>query len=404
MGRGYVARNYGDNCFYRDSSRKQYFRASRSHDIMVFNNYYGGGGCYPCCGPTVRGFGGGFGLAFGQWLMGGFNTISHYMMNPWTSFWNSSSAGASSGNSSQTCCGSSCSCQSSSESRRGLKTVDDDKSKLEDKDYGEFNDLATLILAADWPLSEEKTKEFEEKLKLLSDSDKVNAEENAVHKKNIETLIEKAAGVKQAADPNAVSDAELKVGDKLIKDLTIDGIGSITADEYNELDDAGKKAVKDKLAELLSDATEEQKTPLAKNEKIPEDLRKMVKESFYGDYTNWNGTDDLTGITLQEAEDTSGTQRKVVAAVGANATITKDNSNKYTIKITDKDTNTVVTYTQKELKDGEYIFESNGTHGEVNNEQYVLQVKNGTYILRQYSWHRGYNDPDIEGKKNQATT
>lgn len=80
MGHGYVRANYGDNCFYRDSSFKRYNRAHG--DTTIFNFNYGNS--YGCCGGGhSRGFWGGLGLGIGynlgNLLMGGMNMLGGWL-------------------------------------------------------------------------------------------------------------------------------------------------------------------------------------------------------------------------------------------------------------------------------------------------------------------------------------
>jgi len=83
----YVKVNYGDHCFYNDSSFKRYNRAHLGGDTLIFNffNGCGCGGYMPAtcgCGfwGGLRGFWGGLGAGLGMGLMGmGMNMLCGWL-------------------------------------------------------------------------------------------------------------------------------------------------------------------------------------------------------------------------------------------------------------------------------------------------------------------------------------
>lgn len=391
----YVRKNYGDNCFFNDSSFKRYNRYHNSRDINIFN--IGGNTGHCCCGGGVSGwgaFGLGLGQALGGMLMGGIGMLGGMFGNMLGGMFNMfggfglgfGNFGLGFGNfgfgnmglgslwgAKQTDDDSSSDKVDDTKYKKAKTVGDDDKVDKNQQAYNTLNGKITTLAA-----KEEITQ----------------AEINALRKEiNDSTDLDDANKQKLLAELDKIQPkskapvATGKYNGTDITALTAEQIGGITQEQFNKLAQADKDAIVAKV-KTLGQADRE---ALAQNTNIPAELRKAAKESLYTTgYTNYDGNTEIAEADLIKAHDKSPKTRDTVKAEGkADATITKAEGGKHpqTIVIHDlKD----ITYTYKEIKDGEYIYVS-----DQDEQEYALQkTAAGKYELVQYKWHKGYGKID----------
>ncbi len=175
--------------------------------------------------------------------------------------------------------------------------------------------------------------------------------------------------------PATVADNATKINDA----KTLDELLKLTPTTDDE-----KKAFVNKYLELNPKPTADD---LAK---IDEALRKLIKQKLYGNYTNYDGKTKLNNGDVTLANDTSGKTRNTVNKTGKTTKIVSSLTGNHPETITIYDTKTI-TYTYQDTIDGEYIYKSNATGGQL----YALQkTTDGKYELKQYSWHNGYGTKD----------
>lgn len=422
MGHGYVRANYGDNCFYRDSSFKRYNRAHG--DTTIFNFNYGSS--YGCCGGGHgTGFWGGLGMGIGynlgSWLMGGMNMLGGRLgmgnMGGFGNWFGGMGFGNVGGFGVANWMGGANTNRTNSSSNESeVKTVDktDSEYKAINSAREKLNELANRDEKT--PVTADDLRALNKQIEDLTAKDGINDDDN---KKQIEMLkadferlknanpdATKAAGLdkkensdgaaKDSSDvnknPNAAGDGVEAEGTQKIKNAT-------TADEltntlpeggYDKLSDADKKAYGDKLTELLPNMSEDDKNALL-NSTLPTELKAKIKASCYKEgYTNYDGKTEIKDGDVILAHDRSGLTKDTTKEAGkADSTVTKSDNGTHpkTIVIHDRKD---VTYTYKENADGEYIYTS-----DQDKQDYVLQKgADGKFYLMQYSYNKGYGEKD----------
>lgn len=389
----YVRKNYGDNCFFNDSSFKRYNRYHNSRDINIFNIGGGNGGC--CCGGGISGwgaFGLGLGQALGGFLMNGIGMLGGMFGNMFGGMFNMfggfglgfGNFGLGFGNfgfgnmglgnlwgTKQTKDDSDADEVGGTKYKKAKTVNDDDKVNKNQKAYNQLNGKISA-LAAKEEITQAEIEALRDEINKSSDLDDAN-------KKKLLAELEKIKPKTKA--PEATG----KYNGEDIANLTGEKIKAIPQADFDKLAEADKNAIIDKAKNLSND----EKVELAKNANIPE-IREAVKQSFYGTHTNYDGNTEIAEANLVQAIDLSRKTRPTVKAEGKeDAKITKaDNSNRpQTIVIHDKKD---ITYTYKETKDGEYIYES-----DQDEQEYALQkTAEGKYELVQYNWHKGFAKKD----------
>lgn len=438
MGHGYVRANYGDNCFYRDSSFKRYNRAHG--DTTIFNFNYGNS--YGCCGGSHgTGFWGGLGMGIGynlgSWLMGGMNMLGGWLgmgnmggFGNWFGGMNFGNIGGFGGG--NWLSGTNTSTGSSS-TKTETKTVE--KTDSEYKAINSAREKLNELVGRDekTPVTADDLKALDAQIKALTAKDGINDDDNKKQidmlKADFEKLVKanpeaaKAAGLAETEKPDGAGNVD-KTGAADGDDATKGANGSdgaakgakdpdgaeagktaeninkaTTAEElekalpeggYDKLSDADKKAYGDKLTALLPNMTDDDKKALLEKA-LPTELKAKIKASFYvTGYTNYDGKTELKDGDVILAHDVSGLTKDTTKGAGkADSTITKSDNGSHpkTIVIHDRKD---ITYTYKETADGEYIYTS-----DQNKQDYVLQKgADGKFYLMQYAYHKGYGERD----------
>ena len=201
MGYGYVRANYGDRCFYNDSSFKRYNRAHG--DTTIFNFNYGASN--NCCGGHGTGFWGGLGMSIGynlgSWLMGGLNTLGGWLgMGNFGGFGNIGGWGLNGlygGGSTYNNTNNTTNNTTSSKSRKTDKT---------DKEYEKINDAREELQKLQdkkEPVTADEIKALEDKINSLTAKDNVNDADNQTQIDMLKHDFDKL----KTANPNPVKPA-----------------------------------------------------------------------------------------------------------------------------------------------------------------------------------------------------
>ena len=160
------------------------------------------------------------------------------------------------------------------------------------------------------------------------------------------------------------------------KDNTIENAGNVKFDE--KLKSAGND--RNKLLALIKDPS------LTDAERAK--AKAKYAETF--GYTNYDGKDTINKDNMKLVTDTG---------LGSKADITtyvdvKQEAGSHPTEITmqTKNSKTKVTYIYVGVVDGEYIYESQSGKG----QQYALQKNSNGYALVEYSYHKGFDVPDVK--------
>ena len=178
-------------------------------------------------------------------------------------------------------------------------------------------------------------------------------------------------------------------GDKIQNSTSLEELVSIP---YEQLSEEEKSKYKEKCIELAKSTTPSNLQSLIK--RLPDEVRKAVKEGFYKDgYKNVNPS-DITEVLLKNLKTIIDDTAEI--ADFDDITVlnpTKSNDNLWTIPIKSNKSSASVQYVQVSVDpvDGEIIF-----HGQQENQEYVLQQDtNGKLHLMQYKYHVGYGIADV---------
>lgn len=160
------------------------------------------------------------------------------------------------------------------------------------------------------------------------------------------------------------------------KDNTIENAGNVKFDE--KLKSAGND--KDKLLALIKDPS------LTDAERAK--AKAKYAETF--GYTNYDGKDTINKDNMKLVTDTGlGSKADITTYVDVKQ---KAGSHPTEITMQTKNSKTKVTYEYVRVVDGEYIYESQSGKG----QQYALQKNSNGYALVEYSYHKGFDVPDVK--------
>lgn len=252
---GYIRANYGDRCFYNDSSFKRFNRFHCGGDTLIFNYNYGNN----CCGGHGRvgfwgGFAGGLGYGLANMFMGGLNMLGGWLGlgggNGFGGFgggfgnwgFGGGAAGVDTGYSPRRS-------RRSERSERSERTerVEVDKPQgNDDKDTKTFNTLHEELNAlrakkAAGTLTAEELDTFEAKVNgTKADTDDIMVADNTKYKELLQEGIDalKAELAKKPATPATPAEGEVTIGGKNVKpeDITsLDAIQNLTQAEVDKL-------------------------------------------------------------------------------------------------------------------------------------------------------------------------
>lgn len=202
----------------------------------------------------------------------------------------------------------------------------------------------------------------------------------------------------EVADPTkAQKDAEAKKAEENAQNIaSADSLDDLLKTNYSDLSDAEKEAYKNKAIELakkVGETPEELQKFRESLDKLPEEVRIAVKETFYRKGLTNVKEEELTTISLKKLKsviDDSNIPDFEDVTVG---TPIKNSNGKWEIPVEkyQKETRKLnVTYIQVEVKDGEIIF-----RGKQPNQKYVLQKDKNNFFLMQYKYHEGYGKGDV---------
>ena len=164
------------------------------------------------------------------------------------------------------------------------------------------------------------------------------------------------------------------------------------ADETGNVKDAAVGSTKfdDKLKEAGNDRNK--LLALINDSSLTPEERAKAKAKYaetFG-YTNYDGKDTINKDNMKLVTDTG---------LGSKADITtyvdvKQEAGSHPTEITmqTKNSKTKVTYKYVGVVDGEYIYESQSGKG----QQYALQKNSNGYALVEYSYHKGFDVPDVK--------
>lgn len=107
-------------------------------------------------------------------------------------------------------------------------------------------------------------------------------------------------------------------------------------------------------------------------------------------YTNYDGKDTINKDNMKLVTDTGlGSKADITTYVDVKQ---KAGSHPTEITMQTKNSKTKVTYNYVRVVDGEYIYESQSGKG----QQYALQKNSNGYALVEYSYHKGFDVPDVK--------
>lgn len=351
-----------------------------SNNTTIFNM---GAGFGNFCGGSFwsglgYGIGNGLGSIFGGLFggnMGGFG----FGMSPWAGmgmFYNSMGAGGYGGSN-----------RVDSHSD-GKGKVKDDSISNKNIDYAKLNKLFerknNLLEAKEPKLTDlEKLKNDIDKLaKDLDGNDDGNDNDYIKQlKRGLDDKINELKGKESANKPETKVDGADNKG----KVAPADKTGNVKDDAAvgsTKFDDKLKEAGNDrnKLLALINDSS------LTPEERAK--AKAKYAETF--GYTNYDGKDTINKDNMKLVTDTGlGSKADITTCVDVKQEV---GSHPTEIIMQTKNSKTKVTYKYVGVVDGEYIYESQSGKG----QQYALQKNSNGYALVEYSYHKGFNDPDVK--------
>lgn len=260
-----------------------------------------------------------------------------------------------------------------------------------------------------------KAKDYLDKLENYAHKDKINENDDNTSIQNIIDRLkeafpdlEKSVAKTETSTTPAPTPASktkdvssLEYNGKPIENLTLDDLGGLTTESWNQLTPEQRAAIKDKLLDLLK-GNEDESVSFAQSSTLPSDLRAAVKATFYDEGYSNASLEEISKLSDEELS------KKIIAIIDKSGKVTNFGPGASVIKsITNITRNadgtlksflmtaksgTKVTYTVETTKDGELIF-----HGAKKDQNYVMQKnEDKNLVLKQYAYHSGYGIKDVD--------